>query len=35
MIRVVTSALDTPEAMDTTSAPIRIGDASGAFIRIG
>ena len=35
LIRVVTSALDTPEAMDMTNAPIRIGNASGAFIRIG
>jgi hypothetical protein len=35
LIRMVTSALDTPEAMDTISAPVHIGNASGAFIKIG
>jgi hypothetical protein len=34
-IRTIASALDAPEATDTTNAPVSIGNASGTYIRIG
>ncbi|MDK2890719.1 MAG: hypothetical protein PWR21_1351 [Methanoculleus sp.] len=35
LIRLVASALDAPEAVDTTDASISIGNASGTYIKIG
>ena len=35
LIRAIASALDAPEAVDTTDASISIGNASGTYIRIG
>lgn len=35
LVRLVASALDAPEAVDTTNAPIYVGNVSGTYIKIG